>query len=262
MNRVIGIVLAVGWLVAMAGLVQRDLLPVWTAQEAPATLMPAGEYQIGIFNQSGIRVGTTWVSSTPTVRSTTVLDMGRIAGLLPIAGRWRVTTDLSCDADHQVDQFKFTLTAAEFCAEVTAERLERDFSVIAKLGDYKKTMLLNADLSRFLAETLRPFTHLEDLHVGQRWRIRLLDLFALVRSQSLAFQTELAEVKRMETIEHAGRLEECFRVETPTATAWVDKAGRVLKQEVIIPLIGKWTLVDESVDPPAGRALAARRKGG
>lgn len=272
MNRLIGCILAVAWLIAMAALVQRDVLPMWTAQEAPEALLPAGDYQVGIFNQAGQRIGTTWVISSPTpqtlIRSTTVLDVGKISAGLPVGGKWVFSTELTYDAQDALDHCKFTLNAPGLYGEVSAERLERDFSVIAKLGgdvhnrsgEIKKSMLLEGDLSRYLSETLRPFTYLDDLHVGQRWRIHLLDPFALMKNQSVEFQTQLAEVTRLESVLCQGHLIECFRVETPSATAWADKKGRVLKQEVLMPLIGKWTLIDEPVDLTARRAVIPSRK--
>src|SRR5262249_9129539 len=115
MNRFIGSILAASWLVAMAALIQRDVLPMWTAQEAPSTLLPAGEYQVGIFNRAGQRVGTTWFSSTPTplmmIRSTTSLDVSKISAILPVAGQWIFTTDLSYDDHERLDRCKFTLAA-------------------------------------------------------------------------------------------------------------------------------------------------------
>jgi len=266
MNRIIGSLLALTWIVAMAALVQRDVLPFWTAREAPNELLPAGDYQVAILSASGVRIGTTWISAnqspTTMVSSTTVLDAGKVAGMLPITGTWLLGTDLSYDAKGRLDHFHFTLATPAVSGDVDAERIERDFSVIARLGDMKKTMLLDGELSKYLSETLRPFTHLGGLRVGQSWRIRLLDPFALLRSGSVEFQTILARVAGLETIEHKGNLVQCFRVESPTARAWVDSSGRVLKQEVQLPLVGKWTLQDESVDADARRnAMKAKRAG-
>ncbi len=266
MNRLLGSILAITWLIAMGALVQRDVLPLWTAEEPPRQVLPAGEYQIGIFNQADSRIGTTWISTSPSpmmmVRSTTVLEVAKITGMLPVSGTWILGTDLMYDSDERLDQFRFTLNAPGVVGEVNAERIERDFSVIAKLGDLKKTLLLDGELSRYLSETLRPFTHLERLHVGQSWRIRLLDPFALMKSQSVEFQSQLAKVTRRETIHHRDREIDCFRVETPTAVAWADEFGRVLKQQVQLPLIGTWTLLDEAVDVEARvRALPEKRLG-
>lgn len=264
MNRAIGFILALTWIVAMAALVQRDILPLWTATEAPDQLLPIGEYQVGIFSQSGARIGTTWITTntTPTrmVRSTTVLETGKISAMLPVIGTWILSTDLSYDSQDRLEHFKFLLNAPGILGEVDAERIERDFSVIAKLGDIKKTMLLDGELSKYLSETLRPFTHLGRMRLGQSWRIRLLDPFALIKSQTVEFQTLIARVSSMDTIRHQGRDVECFRVETPSSRAWADHSGRVLKQEVQLPLIGRWTLMDEPVDAKSRHKAVPSRK--
>ena len=264
MNRIIGSLLALTWIIAMAALVQRDVLPLWTAQEAPNELLPAGEYQVGILSAAGARLGTTWItagqSPSPTISSTTLLEAGKVSGMMPITGSWLLGTDLAYDAGGRLDHFHFTLSAPGVTGEVDAERIERDFSVLARLGDTKKSMLLDGELSKYLSETLRPFTHLAGLRVGQSWRIRLLDPLALIRSGSVDFQTILARVTQMDIIEHRGGLVRCFRVESPTARAWADSTGRVLRQEVQLPLVGKWTLVDEPVDVDARRnALRAKK---
>lgn len=272
MNRLLGSILALTWLIAMGALVQRDVLPQWTAQEPPRQLLPAGDYQVGIFNQANKRIGTTWITTSPSpmmmVRSTTVLEAGKVAGMLPVHGTWILSTDLVYDTQERLEHFKFTLNAPGVYGEVDAERIERDFSVIAKFGELKKTLLLDGELSRYLSETLRPFTHLERLRVGQSWRIRLLDPFSLIKNQSVEFQTQLARVTRRETIQVDDGMVDCFRVETPTATAWADENGKVLKQEVRLPLIGTWTLLDEPYDkesrlnavPERNRATSGKKR--
>jgi hypothetical protein len=64
----------------------------------------------------------------------------------------------------------------------------------------------------------------------------------------LEFKVQLAEVKRRETIHHSGKDTECFRIETDGTVAWADKAGRVLRQEVRIPILGCFVLTDEAFD--------------
>jgi hypothetical protein len=102
---------------------------------------------------------------------------------------------------------------------------------------------------------------LKNLRVGQRWRLRLLDPIPFLQSGKFDLQIRLATVAAREPIEHEGRRTECFRVETEGARAWVDDSGRVLRQAVQVPLLGKWTLTDEPYDPKArARALAEVNK--
>jgi hypothetical protein len=112
---------------------------------------------------------------------------------------------------------------------------------------------------------IRRFDRLPNLHVGQSWRIKLLDPLALLTPDLAEADMELepiiVQVTRTEEIEHRGRKIETFVVEGADATAWVADDGRVLRQEVQVPLIGKLVLLDEPYDPIAlelarsGRAL-------
>src|ERR1044071_6343237 len=112
MNRIIGSLLALTWIIAMASLVQRDVLPFWTAQAAPSELLPTGEYQIGIVSASGQRLGTTWMTAhhapMPMVSSTTQLDAGKVSGMLPVTGIWLLGTELSYDSSGRLEHFHFT----------------------------------------------------------------------------------------------------------------------------------------------------------
>jgi len=258
-NRIIGIVLAITWVAAMAALIQRDVLPFWTAHETPKPMLPAGDYQVAIHHENGTRLGTSWITTTVTaqstlVRSTTVLDSARISSMLPVAGTWTLSTDLSYDAEGVLTQFHFGLLAPGLSADVNAERLERDYSCIARLGSIQKTMLLDGELSQSLAESLRPFTHLGNLRVGQSWRVRLLDPLAIIKSESLEFRTQIAKVTGRRAIRNGGRTIECFRIQTPSAVAYADDSGLVVRQEVQLPLGGRWILTDEPYDPAARRA--------
>jgi hypothetical protein len=195
------------------------------------------------------------------VRSTTVLDASRLGRLLPVTGKWILTSLLSYDREGSLGQFTFNLSASGLNVEVVADRLERDFSCVATIGGMRRSLLLDGELSQHLAETLRPFTHLRGLRIGQRWRIRLLDPLALMRGEGLEFQTQLAEVTAREMVAHRGRRVECFRIETPSAVAWADESGRVVRQEVQIPLAGRWVLTDEAYDAGQKReAMAGRKK--
>ena len=266
MNRAVGVLAAAFWLIAMTLLVRRDVLPFWTAQEAPAQALPNETFQIGICQATGNRLGTTWVRMAPTatittVRSTTLLDLRAVSGLLPIQGPVIFDTHLTYQPGGLLDQFQFRVDGAPFVVHVVGERSRNDFACTVTVGEMKKTIPLDARLSEYLAESMRPFTHLKDLHVGQSWRIRLLDPFALLQGGNLNLKMQLVTVTGRESIDHDGRQIACFRIETEGATAWADDAGRILRQDVQIPLLGKWTLTDEPFDPKARSAAIARVKG-
>jgi hypothetical protein len=258
-HRGIGLFLGITWAFAMTALVQRDVLPFWQAGESPKQTFPEGKYQIAIVNDAGHRVGSTWVTTSKitnlsTVHSTTVLDLRAAVGLIPFAGRVLLENNLSFGPDGELTEFTFILQGAGVPAvNISGERYGRDFACTAKIGSHTTTIPFDAKLSEYIGESMRPFTHLRNLHVGQSWRLRTVDPFALVKGQSLEFQSELARVTRRELVSHQGGKRECFRIETRGATAWADDSGLILRQEVSIPVLGHWTMLDEPFDHEARR---------
>lgn len=262
MNRSLGVVITLIWLVAMAALVRRDVLPYWTAQEAPNQLTRDDRYQCCISNGGGKRIGTTWATTTTgpqltTVHSTTDLDLSALSGFMSAQGRLLLDTDLTYEPDGKLFRFAFFLHGAGVPISVTGERLGHDYACTAKVGTTTTIIPLDWRLSEGLGEMLRPFTHLEGLEVGRRWRLRLLDPFAVIKGGNIEFKTQLVTVTAKEMIEHLGRGIECFRIETEGATAWADDTGRVVRQEVLIPILGKWVLKDEPFDQALWRAATA-----
>lgn len=237
----------------MAALVQRDVLPYWLAGQAPKQIFPDGHYQIAIMNDAGKRIGSTWVTTTAVssisrVHSTTVIDMRQATGLIPWAGRVLLESSLTFDDSGGLSEFMFVLQGAGIPVHISGARYGRDFACTAKIGSHTTTIPFDAQFSEYLGEAMRPFTHLRDLHVGQTWRIRTVDPFALVKGQSLEFQTELAKVVRREKISHEGTKRDCFRIESHGVTAWAEDSGLILRQEVELPLLGRWIMLDEPYD--------------
>ena len=267
MNRSFGVVITLVWLVAMTALVRRDVLPYWTAQAAPNQLTQAGRYQCKIANGAGKRIGTTWVSTTPgpqlvTVQSTTELDFAAMGSYLPARGKLLLDTDLTYEPDGKLFRFAFFLHGAGMPISVLGERLGHDYACTAKIGETTTIIPLDWRLSEGLGEMLRPFTHLEGLSVGHRWRLRLLDPFAVIKGGAIEFKTQLVTVTAKETIEVRNKGVECYRIETDGTTAWADESGRVVRQEVLIPILGKWVLTDEEFDEDTFRRTTVAMNGG
>lgn len=253
MNRILGMVIVGVWLVAMAALVRRDVLPYWLADEAPPTFAANAQYQYAIHNTAKKRIGTSWVTSVvgpqlTTVRSTTRFDLRGLAGILPHEGTVYLDTDLTYAAGSVLEEFRFTLSGAGVPIQILGERYGNDYACTAEIGETRTTLPLDTRQSEALGELLRPFTHLENLHVGRTWRMRLFDPFALIKSGSVEFTTQLVTVTARETIVHQGRSVDCYRIEMPDAAAWADDQGRVLRQEVRLPLLGRWTISLEPFD--------------
>ena len=253
MNRALGILVTLTWLLAMGALINRDILPFWQTQEPPSQNMPPGRFQVAIRNQQGRQIGTTWVTTTAVasytlVVSTTRLDVGALSGLSSMAGELFVETELTYAADETLDEFSLKLDSGALSAVVSGARYGREYACTATVGSVTRTLSFDGELSSLLGDSLRPFTYLEGLCVGQSWRLHLIDPLALLKSRSLECITQLVRVTRRETIQHAGRAVECFRIETDGTIAWVDDDGRVLRQEVRIPLLGKWVISAEPFD--------------
>jgi len=262
MNRSLGVVITLVWLAAMTALVRRDVLPYWTAKDAPNQLTRDGKYQCGIANSAGKRIGTTFVTTTPgpqltTVHSSTDLDLSALASYLPTQKQLLIDTDLTYEPDGRLFRFAFYLHGAAVPISVIGERIGHDYVCTATIGGTTTVIPLDWRVSEGLGEMLRPFTHLEGLHVGQRWRLRLLDPLAVLKGGDIEFKNQLVTVTGRETIESRGEPVECFRIETEGTIAWADDSGRVVRQEVLIPLLGKWVLTDEVFDQELYRAATA-----
>lgn len=262
MNRIIGIILATVWLICMAALVQRDVLPFWTAQDPPARSFPGGRYQCNIAAGGGRPIGSAWISVTngpqlTTVESITILDIGRLTTFFKGMNRLAVQTEMTYEHDGALNMFKISLIGAGVPIEIAAERYVHDFSCIAQIGDTRSSLLLDGRMYERLSESLRPFTHLAGLHVGQTWRIQLLDPLGLLKGDSFPFQEQLVRVTRRETIHHHDHEVDCFRVESSGAVAWADDTGKVLRQELSVPLLGKIVLTDEPYNRAAHDAASA-----
>ncbi len=262
MSRTIGIIITTIWLACMGALIQRDIWPYWQAQDPPERQIPDGAHQVGIFNGDGRRVGTTWVrtirmSGNVTVQSLTQLEIGELSNLLPMAGSLFLDSELSYTDGSVLDGFEFRMESAVLSARVKGTRFDREFACIAEIGGVKQSMPLDTAQSRFLGDSLRPFTHIEGIEVGQSWRLRLLDPLSMLRGSGMDFRTQLVRVTARETIAHRGAEVSCYRIETEGAIAWADERGRVLRQEVQVPLLGKWVIEDE---PYSDRSRLDARK--
>jgi hypothetical protein len=263
MNRFIGAIITLVWLIAMAALVKRDVLPFWLAEDAPPRVLPEDRCQIAILNKAGGRIGTNWITTSVSpsatgIQSSTVLDINKATGLLPGIGVMLIETESTFGEQARLEQFHLRLVGIGVPAEISLDRYGEDYACTAKLGSMTRVFSLDGRLSEYLGDSLRPFVHLEGLRVGQRWRVRLLDPLSLVRGSSPEFRTQLATVTAKETIRDGVNEIDCFRVEMEGAVAWAAPDGRIIRQEADVPLLGRWIMVDEPYDKAArSKALAS-----
>ncbi len=243
----------------MVVLFQRDVLPFYRAQEPPTSPIPPGSSQVAIHTNEGVRLGTAWLTTTPLLENTTVhstihLDLRALSTFLRMGGDLFFDTDLTYSNKVGLSEFQFRLETGLVSALVEGRRYGDQFACVAKMGSITRTMSFDGELSRFLGDSIRPFTHLSNLHVGQTWRLRVIDPIKMLTGQSLEFTAQLVKVTGQEMIKHRGTEVECFRIETKGATAWADDSGRVLRQEATVPLMGQWVMTAEPYDAESRKA--------
>jgi len=269
LNRWIGITTAALMLSVNTLLVVRDVLPCWLPGDPPQAeieLLRPGEQrrtQVSIYNKVGQRVGRSWTHSK---RGNTLLTVDTSTVLYPIqlpqdvvTPRLEIHTNLVYHQDVCVDSLRIDVhgfTDLEGCEVPIGLRGEHvppnDFPCQWQVGEQWGTLILDADATRVLGDIIRPFDRLPGLYVGQAWRLELLNpltrLLPGFRDSPVATSSVLVRVTGTESIEHNGRVVEAFRVEAERAVAWVTSDGRVLRQEVDLPLLGRLTLIDEPFD--------------
>ncbi len=265
MSRILGFVIVLTWAVAFTSVVLRDVAPYWRPQEPPTGQMPNGDYQVGIFDASGRRIGTSWttLSNQPdllTIQSSTLLsDLAPLRRLVPVRDLVIDTGFALSLPDRRLTSFDITLRhERELIGELRGHQVGEDYACAARVGTLERTFSLDARATSLVSEALRPFDYLPNLRVGQTWRIRMLDFVALLRDQTATITPQLVQVTGEEEISHNGKRVRCFRIETDGALAWADSSGRVLLQRVELPLLGRLEIRAEPFDAKARNAIRQR----
>jgi len=260
-----GLVLVPFWVAAMAWLVVQDVAPGWTAQEPPTLVASAwlqeegGSSQCGIFNDKGHRVGTIWTSyliEEESIRRDELVWLERLGSALGPAGAGLGPLGLRIGATYRVDgvldEFDVKLRCPVVQAHLHGERFHADFSFEFVSGPLRKAFKLPLSEAGMISAAFNPFEQLDNLHVGQRWRMQVFNPLAAVAGVGDKFIPLLVEVTGRETIEVGeGHMRGCLVVESPGAQAWVDERGVVWVQEVVLPVGGKLRIVRESLDEAA-----------
>ncbi len=268
LNRWIGICTASLMLLANSALMLRDIVPDWLAGDPPssnAVLLRVDQefrQQIGIFNVHRVRIGTLWSISSSTgtfvgVRSWALFEPLQLPPNLTTP-RMRLTTHLTYKLDGKLEQLLMTIEGFGLMIRLNGNWHPPDmFPCQWQLGDRNGHFVLDGEATKALGSVIRPFESLSGLEVGQSWRVKLINPFARLLpgfdGPYVSSATVLVRVTARERIEHAGRTVEAFRVETDKVTAWVAEDGRVLRQEIDVPVFEKLILMDEPFDADLGR---------
>jgi hypothetical protein len=270
-NRWIGIATLALMLSVNAALLVRDFLPDWVAGEPPATraleLRDGDEIntQFGIYDRNGNRIGRSWTrtkrdSELVLVRHRTVIE----SLYLPVETDFkavRIETRLNFHEQSRLDDLRITVFGLPITVKLEGEfYLPDDFACTWQVGPQRGEFQLPAHATRAIGDFIRPFESLTGLYVGKTWRLQLLNpLSGVVPDwgvRNMATNGLLVRVTGTEGIEHRGEPVEAFVVQAEKIKAWVTPAGRVIRQEFDVPLLGKLLLVDEPFDKSLrGQAL-------
>lgn len=263
-NRWLGIFCFACMLSANTALLIRDMVPSWFAGDPPKpdTLrLKEGQVyqaQFGIFSEDvGRRIGTSRTDAHPQgpliqVQSRTSFEPFHLTGDVSTP-RIVVRTTLLYDRSGRLDELDFRVEGLGSPVVLKGESFGGgDFPCQWALGDQRGTFVLPAHATRALGDVIRPFSDLPDLFVGRTWRLELFNPFTQLtpgmRDSFLGGDAVLVRVTAEEYIEHRGQQVRVFRVESEKLRAWVALDGRILRQELDVPVLGKLTLLDEPVD--------------
>ena len=262
-NRWLGIVTLALMLGANGALFLRDVVPEWLAGEPPASrslhLKQNEEIglQVGLFDQEGRRIGCAWTRSGRsgeliTVRHNTVLQPMALAGGVSLPPL-RIDTTLHYLRSAYLDQLRVSVYGLGFPIRIRGEFVPPDkFPCEWQFDTQRGTFLVPAAATRAIGDVIRPFESFSALTVGQSWRVKLVNPLAQVipewGKRTLLPDSMLVRVTHKETLVHQGQSIEAFVVEAERVRAWVGPTGRVLRQEVELPLFGRLALVDEPYD--------------
>ncbi|HOJ75506.1 MAG TPA: hypothetical protein PLQ89_14315 [Phycisphaerae bacterium] len=265
MHRLLTVGIVLLWVSAMTALFVRDVWPAWTAQDAPPMTRDelarfGGDQQLGIFDSAGKRLGTAWSSVSKVGSNTAIHGTVHIEGLsvVPVV---LVETSTEFDEKGELDSFNLDVFGVPMTSiKVRGERHGIYFPCEIQMGPLFRQANLDMAASRLIGDSLRPFNYLPLLKVGQSWRMQIVDPLSAVMGGSTRFTSIVARVTGRETIDHDGKPVDCFRVETTPgqAKAWVAPDGRVLVQEVDVPMLGKVKVRDEDYDEQLRNSVRRR----
>jgi hypothetical protein len=247
------------WCGAMGWLGWHDLWPAWTAKTPPAltsaSLAPGNtNLQTGIFDAHGFRRGTIWTRYSVAGGIIARDELVALDDLSPLP-RLRIEFDLHYAEDGILDDLSMKLRGADVPIELKGERFASQMAFELTAGPIRQTFKISTADAAMISGSMNPFPNMPDLHVGQTWRMSVIDPLSMGRGSR--FTSIVARVTEKATLTTDRGPVECFVVEAPGARAWVAHDGAVVQQEVELPLLGKITLRDEPYDAAAREA--ARR---
>jgi hypothetical protein len=273
------------WAVMMASLVRMEILPYLEYQEPPSyrTLLQ-GRREAELLRRT-VWLGRTCIGSIDTL--TQPLPNGAytihtrsdidVAPMLeePLRrqiadGRLRLLSMFTVDPAFQLDGFQMD---GRFMIPFTVQgtRLGPKLTVQYDLVLARGQRTVDYPRDAVLADSLNPHLGGGRLSIGKRWKIQMVDLGALVsplqNPQEVTFKPVYATVEERESILWQGRQTPTMRVdirrtpteELPSFRLWVDEAGKVLVEEMVMLQFPLRVVLEEVRTPGAGEAADVRR---
>jgi hypothetical protein len=160
-------------------------------------------------------------------------------------------------AEGVLDEFSVRLETralGQSAIRLHGERFHSDFSFTLVSGSLEKSFKIPLVEGGLFSGAFHPFGALTNLHVGQRWRMQVVNPISLVTGIGNQFIPLLVEVTGEQRLRLAEGDVNCFVVESPNAKAWVDAGGSVRAQEMTLPMLGTMRLERERFDDKAFNA--------
>jgi hypothetical protein len=252
--RFVPLAIVVFWLAAMGWLVHHDVIPRWTAQDAPK--FTQGEWltdrirssQARIENAYGHKVGAVWTVYEPAVNRLSRTDCLMLTGL-PLLPPVRIVADSDFTSNGVLDEFHLIAAGMGHQVMLDGEQYGDQFAFQLKIGPRPfQYFKIDTQVSSMLGDALHPFSALPFLEVGQSWRMHVINPMAIVTGVGAKTLPMIVQVTGRETIDHDGVGVECFVVQADQVKAYVNDEGLVLHQELESPWGGKFTVIDEPFD--------------
>jgi len=233
----------------MTWLVAHDIAPHWTASSPPP--LQSGEWladgtkiQFTLSDAFG-PMGSVWTEYLVDATSLRRDDLIWIDRLPVDLAPLRLNVGSVFTGEGVLDEFTIhleTAGAVPTWARLHGERFHADFSFTLTSGPLERSFKIPLVEGGLVSGAFHPFGALTGLHVGQRWRMQVVNPIAMVSGIGNQFIPLLVEVTGEERITTLDGGVNCFVVESPSARAWVDAKGNVRAQEMTLPMLGTMRL--------------------
>jgi len=250
-TRTTGFLIVPVWLVAMSWVIDRDVLPAWTAPPAPAFQPSEWQKSDGLRSQYGIydefgRMGTVWseylIGQQASQREDLVWIARSSLGLAPLRIKvLSIYTSLG-----ELDEFTVTLDKDGTAMKLHGERFHSAFSFSLRTGTIDPTFKIPLSDGDVLGAAFNPVVDFTNLRVGQRWRMQVVNPIACLTGMGKRFTPVVVEVTAEDVVTLDDGKHNCLVVESPNVKVWVDANGATLVQEITLPILGKTRIVRQS----------------